>query len=190
MKKTTAKRARGSSSSLFDAKRFVYAEAEARFHDSVKRREGLKERGFELDSPHFHIFGAVIKKQCWQEFCKPPKVATMTIIREFYANVKESMSSVVMVREKQIRFDVIVINTLLRIQVQAPYPDDVMRMDSTTNLDEVTRVICGRVMNWIVVRGKWTAFPTKELETTMKIWHHFICARLVPTAHMTEVTQE
>ena len=24
----------------------------------------------------------------------------------------------------------------------------------------------------------------------MKIWHHFICARLMPTTHLTEVTKE
>ena len=91
-----------------------------------------------------------------------------------------------MVTEKQIRFDATMINTLLCIQ--APHPDDVMRMDSTTELDEVTRVICERVVNWTIVRGTWTSFSTKELETHIKIWHHFICARLVPTAYLMEVS--
>ena len=62
MKKTTAKRARGSSSASFDAKRFVLVEAEARFHDSIKRGVGLKERGFEIDSPYMHFIEAIIER--------------------------------------------------------------------------------------------------------------------------------
>lgn len=65
-----------------------------------------------------------------------------------------------------------------------------MTMDSTADLDEVTRHICGKVVNWTVVRGTRIAFLTKELETNMKVWYHFICAKLVPTAHLTEVTRE
>ena len=45
MKKSVAhKRSQGSSSSSFDTKRFVSADAEARFHHSIKRRARLKER--------------------------------------------------------------------------------------------------------------------------------------------------
>ena len=65
----------------------------------------------------------------------------MTIVQEFYANVKELTRLAIMVREKQIRFHSVVINTLLCIQ--APHLDDVMRMESTIDLDQVTRVICG-----------------------------------------------
>ena len=33
-------------------------------------------------------------------------------------------------------------------------------------------------------------FFTKELWSDMKIWHHFICAQLVATAHLTKVTRK
>ena len=104
----------------------------------------------------------------------------MTIIHKFYANADEAQGSTVMVQEKQINYTVAAINNLLHIQ--APHPDDVMNMDSTTDLDEVR--------NWTVVRRTRIAFPTKELESEIKIWHHFICAKLVPTAHLIEVTRE
>ena len=55
---------------------------------------------------------------------------------------------------------------------------------------EVARAICGHEVQWTIIRGKRTAFPTKELTTTMKVWHHFICARLAPIAHHSEVTKE
>ena len=48
-KKSVAhERSWGSSSTLFDTMRFVSIDAEALFHDSMKRRAGLKERGLIL----------------------------------------------------------------------------------------------------------------------------------------------
>ena len=61
VKKSVAqKRSRGSSSSSFDMKRFVLADAEARFCGLVKRRVGLKERGFNLDSSQLQYFETII----------------------------------------------------------------------------------------------------------------------------------
>ena len=98
MKKSMAhKRSRGSSSSSFDTKQFLLANAEARFHDLVKRRAALKERGFELDSSHLEYFETIIAQRGWQEFYKPPKMATMTVVREFYAYTLESPVSISMV---------------------------------------------------------------------------------------------
>ena len=49
-KKTVVhKRPRGSSSSNFDPMRFISADADARFHDSVTQRLGLQEQGFDID---------------------------------------------------------------------------------------------------------------------------------------------
>ena len=63
-------------------------------------------------------------------------------------------------------------------------------LDSTTELGEVTKVTCGKVVQWTVVRDMCTTSITKELETDMKIWHHLLCARLCPTSHLMEVTRE
>ena len=89
-KSVAHKRSRGSFSSSFDTNRFASINAEARFHNSVKKRARLKERGFELDSPHLQYFETIIAHRGWQEFCKPPKVAAMTVVREFCANTFES----------------------------------------------------------------------------------------------------
>ena len=90
-KKSVAhKRSWGSSSSSINTNRFVSTNAEAQFHDSEKRRAGLKERRFDLDSSHLQYFETIIAHRGWQEFCKPPKVAAMTVVREFCANTFES----------------------------------------------------------------------------------------------------
>ena len=90
-------------------------EAEARFNDSITKRADLKERGFEIDSPYLQFIEAVITMRVWQEFCKPPKAVSMTVVREFYANAKEAMRSVAMVKEKQIQYDGVSNNKLLNI---------------------------------------------------------------------------
>ena len=48
-KVVASKRPRGSSSSEYDRPRLVSANVEARFHDSVTRRSGIRERGFDID---------------------------------------------------------------------------------------------------------------------------------------------
>ena len=66
-KVVASKRPRGSSSSEFDAKRFVLAGAEARFHDSVTHQSGLKEMGFDLDVENYRVeyFHRVIESRGW-----------------------------------------------------------------------------------------------------------------------------
>lgn len=77
----------------------MFAEAEARFHNSVTKRVGLKEWGFDVDPHHFPFICSVIESKGWQKFCKPPNVVAITIVREFYANAKEAVGTVTLVRE-------------------------------------------------------------------------------------------
>ena len=86
------KRPRGSSSSDFNHKRFVSADVEARFNDSVTRRSGLREQDFDLDieNPRVECFKRVIKSQGWQMFCKHPKAAAMIVVHKFYMKAWEN----------------------------------------------------------------------------------------------------
>ena len=125
-KKSVAhKRSQRSSSSSFDMKRFVSADAEARFHDLVKRRAGQKEKGFDLDSSHLQYFETSIAQKGWQEFCKPPKAVVVTVVREFYSNAFESPHSSTIVRERQVKYDSVTINALFKIQKAPHGPDQV-----------------------------------------------------------------
>ena len=93
-----------------------------------------------------------------------------------------------MVREKTIKFNGVTINKFYNIQ--APENDALATLDSNKDLDEVARVLCGKEVHWTMVRGAYTSFITKELLTDMKIWHHFMWAKLCPTSHLMEVTWE
>ena len=126
MKKSVAhKRSRGSSSSSFDTKRFVSANAEALFHNLVKQRVELKEISFEIYSSHLAYFETIIAQKGWQEFCKSPKAATTVVVLEFYANAFESPISISAVRERQVKYDAVTINALLKIQNAPHGPDQV-----------------------------------------------------------------
>ena len=94
-KVVASKRPRGSSSSEFDKTRFVSVEAETKFNDSITCRSGLKERGFDIDveNPKVEYFYRVIESRGWQFFCTHPKVASMIVVREFYASAAENTSN-------------------------------------------------------------------------------------------------
>ena len=40
------------------------------------------------------------------------------------------------------------------------------------------------------MRDEHAHFPSNDLQQNMKVWHHFICGRLMPTMHTSKVTKE
>ena len=48
---------RGSSFSEYDQSQFVYADTEAFFHDSITRRFGIREKGFDIDVENAQVEG-------------------------------------------------------------------------------------------------------------------------------------
>ena len=195
-KKTIAsKRPRASSSTKFDHSRFVSVEAEANFHASITKRSGIKERGFELDSENSRTEGfyKTIQERGWQLFCRHPKAAAMMVVREFFTNApKGPTGHKVFVRGKEVKHDNVTINNLFRLQYNPVGPDDVdILLNNEANMTEVTRAIClSRGTRWTIVKEAHAHFPSKDLHPHMKVWHHFICARLMPTMHLSEITKE
>ena len=90
------------------------------------------------------------------------------------------------------KYDTTTINTLLCLQYNPTGPDEVQYLlNDTAKLTEVTRVICqSRGTQCTIVRDEHAHFPAKDLHPHIKVWHHFICARLRPTMHFSEVTKE
>ena len=62
----------------------------------------------------------------------------MVVVRKFYANAFQSSVSITTVREKQVRYDSMTINALLKIQNAPHDPDQVAQLDDTVDLDGVT----------------------------------------------------
>ena len=167
-KKTVAnKRPRGSSSTEYDKTRFVSAEVEARFNNSVTRWSGLKERGFDInmENSRMEYFQRVIQSRGWQRlFCKHPKAATMIVVREFHANAEENTSTqVVFVKVKQVRYDADTINQLFCLQYTLVGPDELDVLIKLANMEKVSNEIYGGGTKWNIVRNEHAQFPSKDL---------------------------
>ena len=160
----------------------------------MTRRSGVKEWGFDIDVENARVedFQKVIHSQRWQLFCKHPNAAAMMVVREFFANASEGTSSHTMfVKGKQVKYDAATINHLIRLQYNPTDPDEVEYLLNDANMAEVARVICQcKGTKWTIVRDERAHIPFEDLQQHMKVWHHFICARLTPTMNLLEVTKE
>ena len=117
----------------------------------------------------------------------------MTVVREFIANAQEGPSGYkAFVRGKEVRYDTTTINNLLHLQYNPTGPDEgETLLNDDAKMPEVTRIICqSRGTQWAIMKDEHTHFPSKDLYPHMKVWHHFIYARLLPTMHLSEVTKE
>ena len=102
----------------YDHSQFVFADVEVCFHASVTKRSGIKEQGFKLDGKNARIEGfyKTIEDREWQLFCRHPKAAAMTVIREFFSNAPEGPTGhKVFVRGNEVKYDSATINNLLRL---------------------------------------------------------------------------
>ena len=79
------------------------------------------------------------------------------------------------------------INQLLRLQYTPYGPDELAVLVESANMEDISNEICKGGIKWNIVRGERAHFP---LEENMKVWNRFICSRLVPTLHTSEVTKD
>ena len=93
----------------------------------------------------------------------------MMVVYEFYANAFQSPQLSTTVRERQVKYDSMTINSLFKIQNALHGPDQVAQIEDIMDLDEVTQTQCDKVVPWTIVRSAQTAFLTKELRSDMKI---------------------
>ena len=68
----------------FDVSRFVNEGAANRFGTICKNLSFIKEKGFHHPDDFFH---KTIVAKGWRAVCQPPHPTTMSVVREFYANL-------------------------------------------------------------------------------------------------------
>lgn len=63
---------------------------------------------------------------------------------------------------------------------------------ATEQLDvhQIICELCQSIVEWTMRRGDTIKFKTFDLSVTNRVWHSFICARLLLVAHTTDVTNE
>ena len=110
------------------------------------------------------------------------------MVREFYANGMEREGFTVTVRGKSVSFDCSTIN---RYYGLANFDDDEYQplvTNDNTNWDEIKEFLCKDDVPWSrYTNGALKSFPGQAMTKVAKIWHYFICAKLLPTTNHSAV---
>ena len=185
-RKLTTKRGRASEEPTpnFDLTRFFNESAAERFGTICKNRSFIKEKGFHHPDDFFR---KTIANKGWRALCQPPRPATTSAIREFYANLSSHVVKKVRVRGVLVDFSTKAINQFYNLDPVPPEPFD--RLHKRPDYPEVLRVLTNGQGAWKLNReGHAVHFQAKHLTYIPKVWHHFITSRLIPTTNVCEVT--
>ncbi|XP_073017791.1 uncharacterized protein [Primulina eburnea] len=146
-------------SSNYDAHKF-WDEKEEENYAKILNKSIVKDRDFDLSFPRTEI-GFMLTARHWEEFGKPPPDAVISLVREFYANLKVKHDHLkVLVREKMVAFDVHTINTILFAS------------------------------RWRMREDVHLSLAKSDLTNVAKDWYSFISARIKPTDHTTTVIKD
>ena len=186
--KLPAKRSRPSEAPTpaFDASRFANMSTVERFGTICKNRLFIKEKGFHHPDDFFR---KTIEAKGWRALCQPPRPATMSVVREFYANLASHVLKRVRVRGILVDFSAESINRFYSLEHVPAGPFDQLR--EHPDYLEVFRVLTNGRGEWrINSAGHAVNFKAKHLAFIPKVWHHFITSRLIPTTNVCEVTAQ
>ncbi|XP_075486403.1 uncharacterized protein LOC142526013 [Primulina tabacum] len=135
-----------SSSSNYDAHKFWDEKAEENYA-KILNKSIVKERGFDLSFPRTGI-GFMITARHWEEFSKPPPDAVISLVREFYANLKVKHDHLkVLVRGKMVAFDAHTINTMYGIP-PIMYDEYEEYRAEEVDYDNILQTICIEGAKW------------------------------------------
>ena len=186
--KLPAKRSRASEAPTpaYDASRFANLSAAERFGSICKNRSFIKEKGFHHPDDFFR---KTIEVKGWRALCQPPRPTTMSVVREFYANLASHVLKKVRVRGVLVDFSAESINSYYGLEHIPPGPFDQLR--EHLDYPEVIRVLTNGRGEWRINSARHAVnFKAKHLAYIPKLWHHFITSRLIPTTNVCEVTAQ
>ena len=158
----------------------------SQFGTIFKNRSFIKEKGFHHPDDFFR---KTIAAKGWRSLCQPPRLAAMSVVREFYANLASHVLKKVRVRGVLVDFSAESINSFNGLEHVPPGPFDQLR--EHPDYPEVIRVLTKGRGEWrINSAGHAVNFKAKHLAYIPKVWHHFITSRHIPTTNVCEVTAQ
>lgn len=177
---------------VVDHTKFVNLDAQMEYY-RIMAKTFVKERGFKPEQQDGQLCNMIHERE-WLGLTATPMPASMGIVREFYANTKETMSGLSVIHGVQVDFRPPTIRAVFRL-LDAPPIGSANWVEGThleTDLEMVLTELC-------VPGTKWTykadtnqprIFPASALNRYAKAWNLFICAKLVPSSHQHEITAE
>lgn len=116
-------------------------------------------------------------------------LALVTVVKEFYLNAEDKAPFVAFVSRKQVPFGPKAINEFYNMR--APTLCKYSQLcDGNPDYDQILTEISKSGTSLIKGKKGGTLFMSKYLSLYGKIWYAFLCAKLSPSTHTSEVTKE
>ncbi|KAK1387686.1 hypothetical protein POM88_015864 [Heracleum sosnowskyi] len=173
----------------YDVNKFVSKEAQDEF-ENLLTKGVVKERAF-IPSAEDGELGAMVKEHGWSGFCAGPVSVPLSIVREFYANAKQEKNGFTWVRGQRVDYTP---RYFRRILSQPKKPrgveDWVLKTREDVDLDAIIAGMCIPGTAWQCKAGtnQQSKFPASALTRYARAWFLFMCARIMPTTHISSVT--
>ena len=153
----------------------------------MQHRDFIGERGFSrLISP----FQEIIEKRGWHLFCEHKALCFVDLVKEFYANKVGMKEQTVYVINKWISFN--------REQIDQTYNlnerkngSKLKKLVKEPNFQKIVDLIANG-------KGKWNAtsknphesIARASLTEQVKVWFYFICSIILPSKHLSTVSEK
>ncbi|EOY13933.1 Uncharacterized protein TCM_032752 [Theobroma cacao] len=183
------KRSKPSSSGSFDRSKFISAEASTRYYTSLINKVPIPERGIEIPILPYKEINDLIRDRYWHQFCHQPNVVVVLVVREFYATVVEHVDGVAFVRGKHVPFHSQAINELLRTP-NIENDEYGQYLGDHQDCNEIISTLCIEGAQWKTSHGEPVSFKRSVMKKELKVWLHFVAARLLPSTHISDVTKD
>ena len=172
----------------YDVDKFVSKVAQLEF-DNLLTKAVIKERGF-IPSSEDGELGAMVRELGWSAFCANPVAVPLSIVREFYANAKVDKNGITMVRGQAVAYKPGHICRILSLSKPSGVEDWAQKTRDDVDLDAVVAGMCIPGTVWKYKTGPTTpsTFPAAALARYARAWFLFLCARIMPTSHVNDVT--
>lgn len=185
-----SKSGEGASSSApsFDSHRF-WDETAAANYVKLLEKSMHRERGMDQSHPNCDTL-TLAAEMNWGEFVKPPSDAVLSLVREFYANLKVKHEDYhVRIRGKMVAFDRQSINAMFSIP-ELDFEHYSFFQSEAYPYEDVINTLCvpGTVWKLNNQRAPIT-FAATSLKSEAYNWYHFVASRILPSGHVSDVTK-
>lgn len=103
-------------STPYDRKKFISEATSDPFHTVLPGKVLIPERSLRPHETQDGSMAAMILERGWLDFIAQPEATIVSVVKEFYANAKETQNHVVLVRGKAVSSDKASINTYYNIE--------------------------------------------------------------------------
>ena len=131
-----------------------------------------------------------IEDNKWNLLCEHPDPAVVSVFRELYANGMERDEYNIFVKGKWVPFDWTTINNYYGLDNVEDEEYHAILDNDATNWDAIRDELCKVSVPWKrYTNGGLKSFASQAMTRTSKIWHYFVCAKLLPTTNFNDVVK-